>query len=112
MASRNESETVVGAETENETLVGGETGERTWSSAVLGGLAGGLAFGFLLQMMGAMPAIAALYGMESVAVGWIAHLFHSVVFALVFAATVVSTDYRTAGTGTLVALGAGYGVVL
>jgi len=111
MASKTR-ETIVDATTENETIVGGETVRRTWSSAVLGGLAGGLAFGVLLQMMGMMPAIASLYGMESVAVGWVAHLFHSVVFALLFAGAMVRTDYRDAGTGTLSALGAGYGVVL
>lgn len=106
MASR--IETTVG----EETIEPIETGERTWSSAVLGGLAGGVVFGFLLQAMGTMPVIASLYGMESVAVGWIAHLFNSVVFGLVFAAAVVRTDYRDAGVGTTMTLGAGYGVVL
>lgn len=89
-----------------------ETGRRTWTGAALGGLAGGLVFGLLLQSLGMMPVIGSLYGMESVAVGWVAHLFHSVVFALVFAAAVVWTDYRDAGPAQLAALGTGYGVLL
>jgi len=100
------------AQITEETVVGGETIGRTWSGAAVAGLAGGLAFGVLLQAMGTMPTIAALYGSESVAVGWIAHLFHSVVFGLVFAAAVVRTEYRDADLGTLAAIGAGYGVVL
>jgi len=100
------------AQTNEETVVGGETIERTWSSAAVAGLAGGLAFGVLLQSMGMMPTIAALYGAESAAIGWVAHLFHSVVFGLVFAAAAVRTDYRDADTGTFAVLGAAYGVVL
>lgn len=117
MASETRTEEIASGGTEpgtvgSETVVGGELVERTWYSAILGGLAGGLVFGVLLQSMGMMSTIAALYGMESVTVGWIAHMFHSVAFALVFAAAVERTDYRTAGTGTLAALGTGYGVVL
>lgn len=112
MATKTETESVVDATTENETPVGDTIIRRTWSNAMLGGLAGGLAFGILLQMMNMMPVIAALYGMESVAVGWIAHLFHSLAFALVFAAGVARTEYRNAGIGQITALGAGYGVVL
>ena len=99
-------------QTETETVVGRGTVERTWSSAILAGLAGGLVFGLLLQIAGAMPTIASLYGSESVTVGWVAHLFHSVVFALVFAAAVTRTEYRDAGVGRMSALGAGYGALL
>jgi uncharacterized membrane protein YagU involved in acid resistance len=106
MASK--TETTVGEETVEQF----ETVERTWSSAALGGLTGGIAFGLLLQSMGMMPVIGSLYGMESATAGWIAHLFHSVVFAFVFAAALVRTDYRDAGVGPITALGAGYGIVL
>ncbi|WP_238398222.1 hypothetical protein [Halorussus salinus] len=110
MASKiqTEAERIAGEETVREI----ETSERTWTGAALGGLAGGLVFGLLLQSLGMMPVIGSLYGMESVAVGWVAHLFHSVVFALVFAAAVVRTDYRDAEPARVAALGAGYGVVL
>ncbi|WP_132059296.1 hypothetical protein [Halorussus amylolyticus] len=100
------------AQTTTETTVGRTTVRNTWSSAAIAGLAGGLAFGILLQAMGMMPTIAALYGGESAAIGWLAHLFHSVVFGLVFAALVVRTDYRDTDARTLSLLGAGYGVVL
>ncbi|USZ66864.1 hypothetical protein NGM10_08980 [Halorussus salilacus] len=100
------------AQTTAETIVGEETVRNTWTSAVLGGVSGGLAFGVLLQTMGMMPAIASLYGAESAAVGWVAHLFHSVMFGLVFAAVVVRTDYRDADLRTTAVLGAGYGVAL
>ena len=108
MASRNHTEPVAS----EETIGRRATVERTWSSAVLGGVAGGLVFGVLLQATGAMPIIASLYGLESVTAGWVAHLFHSVVFALVFAAAVGRTSYRDAGLVPITALGAGYGVVL
>ncbi|MFC7082029.1 hypothetical protein [Halorussus caseinilyticus] len=108
MASRTQTEPIVGEETAEQEIVV----ERTWTGAALGGLAGGLVFGVLLQTLGTMPVIASLYGMESALAGWMAHLFHSVVFALVFAAAVVRTDYRDAGLGPITALGAGYGVAL
>lgn len=100
------------AQTTTETIVGEETARNTWTSAILGGFAGGLAFGVLLQTMGMMPVIASLYGAESAAFGWVAHLFNSVVFGLIFAAAVVRTDYRNAELRTMTLLGAGYGVVL
>ncbi|NHN60578.1 MULTISPECIES: hypothetical protein [Halorussus] len=108
MASRNPTEPLAG----EETIERGVTVERTWSNAVLGGVAGGLVCGVLLQAMGTMPTIASLYGPEGATAGWVAHLFHSVVFALVFAAALGRTDYRDAGLVPITALGVGYGVVL
>lgn len=35
---------------------------------------------------GGLPVIGALYGVETAAIGWITHLFHSIVFALLFVA--------------------------
>ena len=55
--------------------------------AVAAGLGAGVAMGGLYWATSdALPVIGALYGVESVAVGWITHLFHSVVFALLFVA--------------------------
>lgn len=114
MSSRNESETIVSGEIENETVVGGETVERTWSSAIVGGLAGGLAFGVMLHLLGMMPVIGALYGMESAAAGWVAHLFHSVVFGLVYAGVVGTPRFaeygRRESTGAVA--GAVYGAII
>ncbi|TKX73424.1 hypothetical protein EXE46_14390 [Halorubrum sp. GN11_10-6_MGM] len=55
--------------------------------AVAAGLGAGVAMGGLLwATSGTLPVIGALYGAESAAIGWITHLFHSVVFALLFVA--------------------------
>mgnify|MGYP000079584357 FL=1 len=55
---------------------------------VAGGLLAGLAMGVLVQVvLGRMTAIGALYtlGEPSLTVGWVAHLFHSVLFGALFA---------------------------
>jgi len=50
------------------------------------GLLGGIVMGGFYQVStGAMPVIGALYGVEHAGIGWITHLFHSVIFALLFA---------------------------
>lgn len=89
------------------------TATRTWSGAVAGGLVAGVGMGLIMHfLMGAMPLIGALYGQPTVAAGWIAHLFHSVVFALVFAAVVTRTSLREYGLLGTIGLGAVYGVIL
>lgn len=102
--------------TQTETAVQQETAvQNRWVSGAVGGLVGGIIFGLVIQfVMDIMPVIGALYGLESLAVGWIAHLFHSVVFGLVYAAVVgtprLSQYASKESTGA--ALGAAYGVVL
>ena len=55
--------------------------------AVVAGVGAGVVMGGLLwSASGTLPVIGALYGTESAAIGWITHLFHSVVFALLFVA--------------------------
>ncbi len=75
---------------------------------VVGGLAGGVVFGLLMQMMGMMPMIAMLVGSKSVAVGWILHLaisaFAGALFGLVLGG-------RLSGYGTAAAAGMVYGFV-
>lgn len=86
---------------------------RTWSGAVAGGLVAGVGMGLMMHfVMSAMPLIGALYGQPSVAFGWLAHLFHSVVFALVFAAVITRTSLRAYGVVRMIGLGAIYGIVL
>jgi hypothetical protein len=88
---------------------------RRWIAGIGGGLVGGVVMGLLLHFgMGAMPVIASLYGQSSVAVGWVAHLFHSAVFGLIFVALVTRTGLRTYArtTGWTTGLGGVYGVVL
>ncbi|TKX84262.1 hypothetical protein EXE43_19880 [Halorubrum sp. SS5] len=55
--------------------------------AVAAGLGAGVAMGALYWVTGdVLPVIGALYGVEKAVVGWVTHLFHSVVFALLFVA--------------------------
>lgn len=49
-------------------------------AGVAGGLAGGIVFGVLMQMMDMMGMVAMLVGSESIAVGWLVHLFNSALF--------------------------------
>ncbi|WP_440008062.1 histidine kinase [Halomicrococcus sp. SG-WS-1] len=100
---------------ETETAVRRETGTVDWTSAVLAGVGAGIAMGLLIQfVMGIMPVIGALYGVESLAAGWIAHLLHSVAFALVFAAVVSRPPLSkyAESTASVTGLGLAYGVVL
>lgn len=101
---------------ETETAVQRETEiENRWVAGAVGGIVGGVGFGILLQfVMGIMPVIGALYGVESLLAGWIAHLFNSLVFGLVYAGLAATPRFaawaRDVGRGA--GLGAAYGVVL
>lgn len=64
---------------------------RTAAAAVVAGLFLGVA---LEVLAGAIPAIGGLYGVESAVVGWVAHLFHSVLFGLLFAAALRARPVR------------------
>lgn len=84
-------------------------------NVTVAGLVAGVGMGLLLQAFtGAIPIIGALYGVETMAVGWITHLFHSVVFGVAFAAALSRPHLaRIAGTpARTVLLGVGYGVLL
>lgn len=85
----------------------------TWTASVAGGLVAGFVMGLLMHfMMGAMPLVGALYGQPTVIAGWLAHLFHSVVFGLIFAAVIGSTSLREYGLYGMIGLGAVYGIIL
>jgi uncharacterized membrane protein YagU involved in acid resistance len=75
---------------------------------VIGGIAGGLVFGVMMAVMGMLPMVASVVGSESAVVGFIYHMFNSVVigalFGLVFGA--LSHSY---GQGAI--LGLAYGVI-
>jgi hypothetical protein len=88
---------------------------RPWLAGIGGGLVGGVGMGLILHfVMGAMPVVASLYGQSSVAIGWVAHLFHSAVFGLVFVALITRTGLRTYARTTVWTAGLGtvYGAVL
>jgi hypothetical protein len=100
-----------------ERTAGGQLGVASagLGAAIGGGIVAGVAMGLLSDVLaGLLPVIGALYGVSDPLVGWITHLFHSVVFALLFAAGY--THFRdghpdgTVLTGSLFAVG--WGIVL
>jgi hypothetical protein len=92
-----------------------ETPNRRWLAAIGAGLVGGIGFGLVLQfVMGAMPVIGSLYGQPTVLVGWLAHLVHSVIFAMLFVTLITRTGLRryAGSTARITGLGTVYGSVL
>lgn len=81
-----------------------------------GGLAGGVAMGIILTLTGleTMELIGGMYGFQSVLAGWVAHLFNSVVFGLIFVAVVRTAFLRDFAdtTSGWVAVGVVYGALL
>ena len=85
-----------------------------WGTFGVGTVAG-VAMGATLQATtGSIPVIGALYGTAATEVGWVAHLFHSAVFATTFVAGVSKSALadRAGSVPGAVALGVGYGAVL
>jgi signal transduction histidine kinase len=81
---------------------------------VAAGLAAGVVMGVVLSAAGGLiPVIGALYGIQNPTVGWVTHLFHSVVFALGYVG-VVSAAPRSYTTAPLdrVAVGVVFGLGL
>ena len=81
--------------TETSTPTGTDTeGAGVWIAGGLGGIAGGVVFGLMLQGMmrpvlaGAIPA---LWGLSGLPAGWVVHLVNSAVLGLLFAAVVEAT---------------------
>lgn len=90
-------------------------GATSMYAAGVAGIVAGVIMGILLAVAAGMfPVIGALYGIEDPIVGWVTHLFHSVVFALMFVtfrsrfvARGIEMDLRQSSL-----LGVGWGVVL
>ncbi len=83
--------------------------------AAVAGVAAGIIMGGVYWLTsGVLPVIGALYGVESALVGWITHLFHSVVFALLFVAGASTSVLRDRIDGALrgAVAGLGWGIVL
>jgi len=80
--------------------------------AAVAGLVAGGAMGLVLRALsGEIGVIGSLYGVPPATVGWLTHLFHSVVFAIVFVAA-LTRRRATPTAARLAALGVGYGVLL
>lgn len=78
------------------------------ANGIVGGLAGGVLFGILMQMMDMIAMVAMLVDSTSVVVGWLVHLTIS---ALIGASFAVLLGGLATGWGKAAALGVGYGVV-
>lgn len=58
-----------------------------WRAGALGGAVAGIAMGVVLHgLLGLMPTIGALVGVETALAGWAVHLFNSTVFGVLFVA--------------------------
>jgi hypothetical protein len=100
-------------ESELESSVGASTDDLVRVSAA--GLVAGVVMGLTLWGLGdGLAIIGALYGIESAVVGWITHLFHSVVFALLFVALTSWAPLRdrTESILSVTVLGVAWAVVL
>ena len=86
--------------------------------ATVAALAAGVAMGIVFQTFAnTIPVIGSLYGVPSATVGWISHLFHSVVFGILFVAALRRPTLRDwldsvpATVGAAVAFGLALSVV-
>ena len=75
---------------------------------VVGGVAGGLVFGAMMAMMGMLPMVAMVVGSKSAVVGFLYHMFNSVIIGALFGLIFGSLS-RNYGQGTL--FGLIYGVI-
>jgi hypothetical protein len=53
-------------------------------AGIIGGIVGGLAFGVLMAMMGMLPMVASIVGSKSAVVGFVYHMFNSVIIGALF----------------------------
>lgn len=54
------------------------------TGGVIGGIAGGLVFGAMMALMGMLTMIAGVVGSESAVIGFLYHMFNSVVIGAIF----------------------------
>lgn len=69
-------------------------------AALLGGLAGGIAFGLLMQVTDIMLSVAALVDSSRTTVGWAVHLAISLLFGMIYALAVAGR-VRTIGVAAI-----------
>jgi uncharacterized membrane protein YagU involved in acid resistance len=85
----------------------GSLSVRRISWGIVGGLAGGVGFGILMQLMDIIPMVAMLVGSESPVVGWLVHLAIS---AFIGASYAVLFGRWATSVGPAVLIGLAYGV--
>jgi signal transduction histidine kinase len=94
---------------------GGGVSPRDLGRAAVAALVAGVGMGVtLVAAFGDLAVIGALYGVAAPAVGWVSHLFHSLVFGTVFAAALSHPRLapRLRRPLSVAAAGAGYGALL
>lgn len=65
----------------------GSDGRGAWRAGAAAGLVAGVAMGLVLHgVLGLMPTIGALVGVETAAAGWVVHLLNSTAFGVLFVA--------------------------
>jgi hypothetical protein len=92
-----------------------ESTDRRWRAGALAGLVAGVAMGVVLHgVLGLMPTIGALVGVETVLGGWTVHLFNSALFGTLFAAAFDRSffDDLRADVGGCLALGVVHSALL
>ena len=103
------------SETRTRTDVGTTVGLNDWQAGVVGGLIGGVLMGTMLSALNPAAlttAIPTMYGLESGVAGWTAHLAHSAILGVVFAA-IISMVFEHGGRPAISgAIGLVYGAVL
>lgn len=70
---------------------------------VVGGVAGGLVFGGMMGVMGMLPMVASVVGSQSALVGFLYHMFNSVIIGALFGLAFGALS-RTYGRGVLFGL--------
>jgi uncharacterized membrane protein YagU involved in acid resistance len=75
-------------------------------NGILAGLAGGIIFGILMQMMGMMTMLAGIMGSKSDVVGWMMHLMISAIFGLIYGVLAFKISSKWAVSGLV------YGMIL
>ena len=64
-----------------------QTSQAAWRAGAVGGAVAGVTMGVVLHgLLGLMPTIGALIGVETVLAGWAVHLFNSTAFGVLFVA--------------------------
>jgi uncharacterized membrane protein YagU involved in acid resistance len=98
-------------EVEMATRTRASTSSSLWQriiAGVVGGVAGGLVFGAIMGMMGMLPMVANVVGSQSAVVGFVYHMFNSVVIGALFGLLFGALS-RTYGQGAI--WGLIYGVI-
>ncbi|MGH3981148.1 MAG: hypothetical protein ACRDST_00310 [Pseudonocardiaceae bacterium] len=77
-------------------------------SGALAGIAGGIAFGVLMAMMGMLPMVGMLIGVDNPGVGFLVHLVNSVIIGAIFGVLAYGIASKI---GPVLGAGVVYGVV-